>query len=100
MPDFAYTALASTGLSSNGTITAGSEREAALMLDAKGLFPTTITAAKVAGSGGFSIGGGVGGRQLVTMYSQLADLLHSGVPLLRSLELLEKQSTNKRLQSV
>jgi general secretion pathway protein F/type IV pilus assembly protein PilC len=100
MPDFAYTALASTGLSSNGTITAGSEREAALMLDAKGLFPTTITAAKVAGSSKFSFGGGVSGRQLVTMYSQLADLLHSGVPLLRSLELLEKQSTNKKLQSV
>jgi len=100
MPDFAYTALAATGLSSNGTITAGSEREAALMLDAKGLFPTTISAAKAPGTGKLSFGGGVRGRQLVTMYSQLADLLHSGVPLLRSLELLERQSTNKRLQSV
>ena len=34
------------------------------------------------------------------MYSQLADLLHSGVPLLRSLELLERQSTNPTLQAV
>ena len=40
------------------------------------------------------------GRHLATMYSQLADLLHSGVPLLRSLELLERQSTNPRLQAV
>jgi general secretion pathway protein F/type IV pilus assembly protein PilC len=34
------------------------------------------------------------------MYSQLADLLHSGVPLLRSLELLERQSSNPTLQAV
>ena len=30
----------------------------------------------------------------------MADLLHSGVPLLRSLELLERQSVNKTLQAV
>jgi len=99
MPDFSYSALAATGLASTGTITAGSEREAALMLDAKGLFPTQITAAKASG-GAQMFGGGVRPRTLVTAYSQMADLLHSGVPLLRALELLEKQSTNKRLQSV
>jgi general secretion pathway protein F/type IV pilus assembly protein PilC len=98
MPDFAYTALAATGTPSTGTITAGSEREAALMLDAKGLFPTQITEAKAGGNKVF--GGGVRPRVLVTAYSQLADLLHSGVPLLRALELLERQNTNKRLQSV
>jgi general secretion pathway protein F/type IV pilus assembly protein PilC len=39
-------------------------------------------------------------RHLSVFYGQLADLLKSGVPLLRSLELLEKQSTNPALQSV
>jgi general secretion pathway protein F/type IV pilus assembly protein PilC len=42
----------------------------------------------------------VGGRHLAVFYAQLADLLHAGVPLLRSLELLEKQSPNRRLQGV
>lgn len=99
MPDFSFTALATTGVRSTGTITAGSEREAAAQLDAKGLFPITI--APAAGSGGkFALFGGVSGRQLATLYGQLADLLQAGVPLLRSLELLERSSANKRLQSV
>ena len=37
-------------------------------------------------------GGRIKPRHLATFYSQLADLLHSGVPLLRSLEILERQS--------
>lgn len=104
MPDFTYEALAKTGSKSTGTLTANSEREAAVILDGRGLFPLRIALAKnqMTGnaSGGFRIGGGVKGRQLATMYGQLADLLHSGVPLLRSLELLERQSTNPTLQAV
>ncbi len=102
MPDFTYTALLSTGAKSIGTITATSEREAATMLDAKGLFPLHIAAANSAGGTGYtlSFGSGVSKRQLSTTYSQLADLLGSGVPLLRSIELLERQTSNKRLASV
>jgi general secretion pathway protein F/type IV pilus assembly protein PilC len=99
MPDFSFTALATTGIKSTGVITAGSEREAAAQLDAKGLFPITIAPA-TGGGGKFALFGGVSGRQLATLYGQLADLLQAGVPLLRSLELLERSSTNKRLQSV
>lgn len=98
MPDFTYTALAPTGVKSTGTVTAGSEREAAALIDAKGLFPISIGEAKA--GGGFSLFGGVSGRQLSTMYGQLADLLQAGVPLLRALELLERATTNKRLQAV
>ncbi len=102
MPDFTYTALASTGAKSAGTITATSEREAASMLDARGLFPLNITTANADGGTGYTItfGSGVSKRQLSTTYSQLADLLASGVPLLRSIELLERQTTNKRLSVV
>lgn len=101
MPDFTYEALAKTGAKSTGTLTANSEREAALILDGRGLFPLKIGLAKTqaAGAGGL-FGGRVGGRAIATLYSQLADLLHSGVPLLRSLELLERQSSNKTLKSV
>jgi general secretion pathway protein F/type IV pilus assembly protein PilC len=103
MPDFTFEALAKSGAKSNGTLTANSEREAALILDGRGLFPVRIALARTqaSGPGGrFRFLGGVKGRQLATMYSQLADLLHSGVPLLRSLELLERQSQNPTLQSV
>lgn len=101
MPDFTYEALARTGTKSTGTLTANSEREAALILDGRGLFPLKIGLARTqaAGAGGL-FGGRVSGRATATLYAQLADLLHSGVPLLRSLELLERQSTNRTLQSV
>lgn len=101
MPDFTYEALARTGAKSTGTLTANSEREAAQILDGRGLFPLKISLAKTqaANVGGF-FSARVNGRTVATLYGQLADLLHSGVPLLRSLELLERQSANKTLQAV
>lgn len=104
MPEFTYEALASSGIRSQGTLTAGSEREVMTMLDARGLFPVRIAAKKsvTAGKGGglSLLRGRVGTRQLATFYAQLADLLHSGVPLLRSLDLLERQYTKKALGEV
>jgi len=101
MPDFTYEALARTGAKSTGTLTANSEREAAQILDGRGLFPLKITMAKTqAANAGGLFSQRVNGRTVATFYAQLADLLHAGVPLLRSLELLERQTTNKTLQSV
>lgn len=100
MPDFSYIALAKTGLRSTGTLTAGSEREVVAQLDAKGLFPIEVKPAAEKGKGRFGLGGGVGGKHLAVFYGQLADLLVAGVPLLRALELLERQSPNVRLQGV
>lgn len=99
MPDFTYVALAKTGARSTGTLTATSEREAASLLDAKGLFPIEVRPARSASAGG-RFKRGVGGRLLATFFGQLADLLQAGVPLLRALELLERQSTHPRLQAV
>jgi general secretion pathway protein F/type IV pilus assembly protein PilC len=42
----------------------------------------------------------VKGRHLATLYAQLADLLHSGVPLLRSLEILERQAVHPAVGEV
>src|SRR5262245_11832907 len=96
MPDFTFEALGKTGERNNGTLTATSEREAALMLDARGLFPVQITRLKEKGVSGSS-GRRVKGRVISAFYAQLADLLQSGVPLLRSLDILEKQSSNQAL---
>lgn len=99
MPDFAYEAMTNAGVKNTGTVTANNEREAASMLDARGLFPISVKlVAERAASFGF--GGGVPKRQLATAYSQLADLLHTGVPLLKSLEILSRQTTNPRLSAV
>jgi len=101
MPDFTYEAMGRTGAKSTGTLTANSEREAAHILDSRGLFPLRIAMAKTQATsvGGF-FGARVKARHVATMYSQLADLLHSGVPLLRSLEILERQSSSRALQAV
>jgi general secretion pathway protein F/type IV pilus assembly protein PilC len=100
MPDFTYEALARTGARQTGTLVAASEREAANVLDGKGLFPVRIALAKSQASAGGGWGKRVKGRHLATFYSQLADLLHSGVPLLRSLDILERQSSNPTLKAV
>src|SRR5215472_8142037 len=102
MPEYTYEALATTGARNQGTLTANSEREAMAMLDARGLFPMRIAPAKSAARGGslFSLGRRVKSRHLATFYSQLADLLHAGVPLLRSLDILERQSAQPRLSGI
>lgn len=103
MPDFTFEALARTGARSTGTLTANSEREAAQILDGRGLFPLKIGLARnqAAGTGGkLGFFKRVSNRQLATTYAQLADLLNAGVPLLRSLELLERQSASVTLQAV
>jgi general secretion pathway protein F/type IV pilus assembly protein PilC len=101
MPEFSYEAIANTGQRSNGTLTAGSEREAIAMLDGRGLFPVKI--AQQAQRTSFRVGGWgrrIRVRHMANFYRQLADLLHSGVPLLRSLELLERQSSQSALSEV
>ena len=59
MPDFTFEALARTGTKSTGTLTANSEREAALILDGRGLFPLKILLAKTQASGAGGFFGGV-----------------------------------------
>lgn len=95
MPDFNYEAMGKLGERSTGVLTASSEREAAMMLDARGLFPVRISAAQSKGVG--SAGKKVPGRVVCSFYSQLADLLQSGVPLLKALDILEKQGGNPNL---
>jgi general secretion pathway protein F/type IV pilus assembly protein PilC len=91
MAEFTYEARAKTGVLNNGTVTAASEREAMTILDARGLFPVRIAAVQTHARRRW--GKRVKGRHLSALFSQMADLLHSGVPLLRSLEILERQSS-------
>jgi general secretion pathway protein F/type IV pilus assembly protein PilC len=99
MPEFTYEALAGTGQRTQGTLTASSEREVVTILDGKGLFALKIEEAKSVAT--LRRGGGrVSSRVMATFFSQLADLLRAGVPLLRCLELLERQSNNQALAEI
>jgi general secretion pathway protein F len=100
MAEYSYVAMAATGQRNQGKLTANSEREVMAMLDARGLFPVSVTADKVAMSSRAGFGGRVKARQMATFFTQLADLLRSGVPLLRSLDILERQSSTPALSVI
>src|SRR5438046_2110343 len=101
VPEFTYEAMGGTGQRSKGTLTANNDREVMAMLDARGLFPVTIAASKTVASGGHHRWGRkIKGRHMCTFFSQLADLLRSGVPLLRGLDILERQSAQPALSEI
>lgn len=101
MPDFKYKAKELSGKEVTGLLTAANENEVISSLAGRSLFPTQIVLSEPKGSLGIrKVGKRVASRHLSAFYSQLADLLHSGVPLLRSLEILEHQASSPSLQVV
>ena len=95
MPDFTYTARDCSGQKVSGTIAAAGPREAMTLLAGQSLFPMEIRSAEPRRTGRVRR---VPAQLLATSYSQLADLLRSGVPLLRSLEVIQKQSSHAGLR--
>ena len=98
MPEFHYTARNELGAKVAGTLDAANESEAASQLSAGGFFPLEIkpilkqtTTGKVRR---------VSDRLLAAFYSQLSDLLHGGIPLLKALKILHDQSSNTNLKFV
>jgi len=100
MPDYQYTARNSSGQQVNGVLTAQSEKEVLGNLAAQKLFPIKVDVAASSKASEKQILRRVPAKNLAVFYSQLADLLRSGVPLLRSLDLLSKQSTHPALKVV
>lgn len=98
MPEFSYTARTPEGEKVTGAITAGTEREALASLAGRSLFPMDVRADAPAPTPGNVRR--VPAQLRATMYSQLADLLKSGVPLLRSISVLMRQTTHSGLKEV
>lgn len=101
MPDFAYIARNLSGQRVEGTLAASSEREALTQLAGRDLFPVKVSADKKAiavAAGGEAIK--VPSRIVAPVYSQLAALLRSGVPLLRSLQVISDQTSHAKLRAV
>ncbi len=117
MATFTYEALKADGKQQKGTVEATNQAEAQAKIKAMGFFPTAIKESKarkeggaVSGaaaaqaikkkrSAGFSIGG-VGTKQMTTFTRQLSTLQDAGLPLLRSLQILESQQKPGLLKNV
>ena len=92
MPDFAYIARAPSGQKQEGVVSAPDQAAAVNELGDRGLVPLQVRPrTRRRGRGR------VGTSALARFYRQLADLLRSGVPLLRALRLLANQSSNVKL---
>ena len=99
MNQFHYTALTQRGEKVSGQVEAESEAMVLRFLEEKHLFPVRVT-----GSGSVSplqkSRKRVRSRDVGIMYGQLADLIGSGVPLLRSLDSLIRSTVNPKLTAV
>lgn len=99
MNQFRYVARERTGSQVSGTIAAATADDAARLIREQALFPVKVEAARSLTSIGWPQRR-IRGRILAKFYSQMADLLKSGVPLLRCLEILKRQSANPRLSDI
>jgi general secretion pathway protein F/type IV pilus assembly protein PilC len=97
---FAYVALTSSGQKIDGQLEAESESAVLRALEEKSLFPVSVLAKGAQRSARARRGKGVRSRDIGIMYGQLADLIGSGVPLLRALDTLVKSTTNQNLKFV
>ena len=97
MPEFRYIAREFSGTQVEGTLTAGNQREALGQLSARGLFPIQIAMAASSAAHRDNKRRRVPARVLSVFYTQLSDLLRAGVPLLRSLDLLIRQTRHVTL---
>jgi type IV pilus assembly protein PilC len=118
MPTYVYEALNSAGKPQKGTVEANTSEEAIQRIKGQGFFPTSVREQKVKGQGAdtgaeggkkkkkkkggeFSINiGGVSNKQLTTFTRQLSTLQDAGLPLLRSIQILEGQQKPGRLKSI
>ena len=100
MPDFVYTARQATGEQIEGRLSAATEHDALGQLAALSLFPIRLDLSAETKTSQVQIRRRVRPRHMAVFYMQLADLLKAGVPLLRSLQLLERQSSQPSLKAV
>jgi type IV pilus assembly protein PilC len=117
MANFQYTALDAKGEQTTGALSATTQDEAIKQLRAKGLYPTDIfeegkgkakgksapakgkSQAKAKPTAKGKTGGSIKPKSLMIFTRQLATLIDSGLPLLRSLTVLEKQEPNPVLKA-
>lgn len=108
MPTYQFEAMDATGQEIKDQIDAASEEEAQQTIRQMGYFVTKIAVKKSAAAAGRGVGGkkrrslafgGAGSKQLALFTKQLSILQDAGLPILRSLRILEGQSKPGRLKN-
>lgn len=101
MTNYDYTARNELGQRVAGVLEAESEAMVLRLLEEKRLFPIAVKGrAGVSKTKKGFLGGRVRGRDVGMMYGQLADLIGSGVPLLRALDSLIRSTVNPKLVQI
>lgn len=100
MATFTYTARNVDGKTVTGVLTADSQQHVLRTLDEQSLFPVDVHEGGKAQSSAGSRKRKVKPAKVAVIYSQFADLLRAGVPALRSLDVLHKQTSNPVLKEV
>ncbi len=116
MPTYAYEALNSAGKPQSGTVEATNSDEAVQRIKSEGFFPTSVREQKIKGDGSVRGGqkvkkkkkisvmsisiGGVNRKHLTLFTRQLSTLQDAGLPLLRSIQILEAQQKPGLLKSI
>jgi len=96
MATYAYIARDASGARQEGKLAAASEQAVLAELHGRDLAPVRVNAVREMPR----LRRAVSTRQLATVYTQLADLLRVGMPLLKALELLGRNKSNPRLAGV
>jgi general secretion pathway protein F len=101
MASYKYTARERTGGQVTGVLAAETVQDVARQLRERSLFPVKVEQSfDLKDVAARTRSRRVKPRVLAKFYSQFADLLRSGVPLLRALQLLRKQSSNQALAEI
>lgn len=117
MPTYQYEALNSAGKPQKGVVEAATSEEAIQRIKGQGYFPTAVREQKVKGAAAAGAAGkvkkkrkktdfsalsigGVGKKKLTQFTRQLSTLQDAGLPLLRSLQILEQQQKPGLLKSI
>lgn len=96
MPSFEYTAITNGGGRVTGILAAANEAAVLAELEAKQL--TAVSVAEQQERRGLRRG--VSPAKLAKTYTQISDLLRAGVPVMRSLALLGRQKSDRRMGAV
>lgn len=100
MAQFNYTAMSEAGEKVSGALEAESHAAVVRLLEEKRLFPVNVWGKDGSAAADGKVKRKVKTRDLGMMYSQLADLLGSGVPLLRALDSLIKSTASASLKEL
>ena len=98
MAEFVYIARNTKGERITGEMSAGNEREVVSALTGRDLFPIEVSEQKETSA--IRIRRKPNAQAMTNFYTQLATLLTNGVPLLRSLGILQNQTTSTVLAEV